>query len=717
MNESLPLMANLVVKVEGHTKLQRILFVNPETDALAHIDIDGKSARQEVSKISLWTELRDEGGIEWADDPYTELPFQHAITPAMKQRRDTAWDAISPLLKNTDVLDRSKFFKLINERAIELGIHKNTIRNWLIEYWQKGQTPAALYGARNKAGGKGKTRTAQATPDATAGTAKRGRARTIVPGVGVNVSVAHRRIINLSVKRFYHKNRQTSLRHTYLKMLRHFFQEAVAADEKGRVKVINPEAIITYRQFVYWARRESNPVTDTIARKGNTFFEKTLRPLLGNVTDDAIGPGYRYQIDATIADVYLVSSINRQTIIGRPVVYVVIDVWSRLIIGIYVGLENASWPTAMMALHNATIDKVEWCKSFDIDIEPHEWPTAGLSSTILGDRGEMLSTHADHLVKVLGIDVENTPPYRADWKSIVERIFGTLQAKFAPEIPAYVHKDYMPRLDDDHRLDATLTLREFTKVMIHCVLDHNSSIISGYPMHSDMVNDGVAAIPTELWAWGLKNRMGTMLKHSKEKILFGLLPTDKATISAHGVRFHGRRYKSTEPHVTAWFTNARRNGSNKVTVSYYPHNLDTVLVHDETHAGRFAVLRLNSHASTVWNLCVEEVLSNNVAASTNNGARTFDVIASKSTRQKAIEDITEEAVASKKSLGPDDRSKKEILAHMRENKKLEKAVGRLEQNAPRQTTSIPAQTEIRPIGKAPPIPYTRPQLKDLMDDD
>ncbi|WP_164907503.1 hypothetical protein [Clostridium septicum] len=48
---------------------------------------------------------------------------------------------------------------------------------------------------------------------------------------------------------------------------------------------------------------------------------------------DVSGPGSLYQIDATVADVYLVSEFNRNWIIGRPVLYMVLDSFSRMIVG------------------------------------------------------------------------------------------------------------------------------------------------------------------------------------------------------------------------------------------------------------------------------------------------------------------------------------------------------------------------------------------------
>lgn len=84
----------------------------------------------------------------------------------------------------------------------------------------------------------------------------------------------------------------------------------------------------------------------------------------------------------TVADVYLVSQFNRNWIIGRPVVYGVIDVFSRLVTGIYIGLEGPSWVGAMMALANAAMDKVEFCRNYGIEISAEEWPACHLPDAI-----------------------------------------------------------------------------------------------------------------------------------------------------------------------------------------------------------------------------------------------------------------------------------------------------------------------------------------------
>lgn len=97
-------------------------------------------------------------------------------------------------------------------------------------------------------------------------------------------------------------------------------------------------------------------------RKSAKEFESKHRPILSDSKSETNGPGTRFQIDATIADIYLVSSLDVNKVIGRPVIYAVIDVYSRIVTGLYVGLEGPSWVGAMMALDNMVADKVNFCK-------------------------------------------------------------------------------------------------------------------------------------------------------------------------------------------------------------------------------------------------------------------------------------------------------------------------------------------------------------------
>lgn len=72
-------------------------------------------------------------------------------------------------------------------------------------------------------------------------------------------------------------------------------------------------------------------------------------------------------MDATEADIYLVSKLDRSQVIGRPVIYMAVDVASQLIAGVYVGLQWGE-ESVIECLRNAASDKVEYAARYDIII-------------------------------------------------------------------------------------------------------------------------------------------------------------------------------------------------------------------------------------------------------------------------------------------------------------------------------------------------------------
>ncbi len=143
----------------------------------------------------------------------------------------------------------------------------------------------------------------------------------------------------------FRRNGRRSLTTCYnLWLDRHFFEDG--HDSKGhparvpRAEYANT-GVPTLAQFekVYYS---STDIIEAKRDRDPRRFALNYRPLVGTATAETWGPGSRFLIDATLADIYLVSRDNRSRIVGRPVIYVVIDVWSRLIVGLYVAIEDAS---------------------------------------------------------------------------------------------------------------------------------------------------------------------------------------------------------------------------------------------------------------------------------------------------------------------------------------------------------------------------------------
>lgn len=94
-------------------------------------------------------------------------------------------------------------------------------------------------------------------------------------------------------------------------------------------------------------------------------------------------------------------------------------------------------------------------------------------------------------------------------------------------------------------MDASLTLEEFTQIVIHLVLHHNQKIIDKYPLEKEMIAEQITATPINLWEWGLANKKGRLQAISDHN-LFGmnLLPKGKARITRASIKFKGLAYGS-----------------------------------------------------------------------------------------------------------------------------------------------------------------------------
>ncbi len=171
------------------------------------------------------------------------------------------------------------------------------------------------------------------------------------------------------------------------------------------------EEIPTFGQFRYWLEKERDIKKEISSRQSPKKYEQSHRGIIGDSTSEAMGPGY-FEIDATVGDIYLVSRYNRDWIIGRPVIYFVIDRFSRMIVGMYVGLDGPSWSGAMMAVANTSSNKKVFCKEYGIEIEEEDWPVHFLPEILLADRGELEGSNIQTLINVFGIKVQNTPKFQ-----------------------------------------------------------------------------------------------------------------------------------------------------------------------------------------------------------------------------------------------------------------------------------------------------------------
>lgn len=551
----------------------RIIYIDEPKDEFAFVSLDIEFCMPKWEKLSKIKEEIENNVLVRISDPYLKSIDENSISQLEREKRDFYWNIVSDVYENRllEILKSKTRAKVIQDISAISGMTAITLKRIFSKFWKRGMSKNALLPDYKKLGGKGKEKKLS---DKKIGKPRRVDANGDVV-VGINVTEDIKRQFELATEKCYRDSNKISLAETYNYILTHFFSDPIIKNGEKDFIVWDKDRIPTYDQFYYWFKKFKDPKKDIIFRDGIKEFELNNRELLSNSTIETNGPGTRFQVDATVADVYLVSSLDRNRIIGRPVVYAIIDVFSRLVTGIYAGLEGPSWMGAMMALDNMIADKVEFCKSYGINITEEQWPAHHLPDILIADRGEFEGYSVENLVNNLNIKVENTSPYRGDLKGIVERYFRTLNIKLKHMTPGAIQREFRKRGDIDYRLDATLTLEEFMRIFINLVIYHNKKIINEYPIEKEMLIDNIVATPLQLWNWGIENKKGRLRIVDREILRLNILPKGKASVSRAGIKFKGLYYGSKKALEEQWFIKSKVRSKEIV---YDPRNMNSIYI-------------------------------------------------------------------------------------------------------------------------------------------
>jgi hypothetical protein len=384
------------------------------------------------------------------------------------------------------------------------------------------------------------------------------------------------------------------------------FYTKTTVDEHGieHTYAIPAIEIPTFYQFRYLYYKEF-PIDEVInRRKGKKEFKLNHNANTKNEKFDAMGPGYRFEIDATYPPIYLVNSIKDGPI-GKPVVYHVIDTFTTLIAGIYVGIGYACWEGAASAIYNCIENKVDYCKKYGLEITDGEWPTTMLPIALRGDRGELCGKLSEKVIENLGVFIDTTPSFMANMKGTVEGSFNIQERKFKSILNGVIENDYRKRGGSDARTDAKMNLKEFTKCVIRCVINHNNKVMDHYPKSEGMIRDNVVATPANIWYWGIKNITGNQRSISSDYVQLNLMRSGKAKITKSGIEFNGRNYLCEKGNSEKWHIRARNLGIRYIDIRFDPRNMNNIYL---VNSNGFEVCILRKDEVLYLNRAYEEII-------------------------------------------------------------------------------------------------------------
>lgn len=601
-----PLRVGMLLRDGPGNRSVRVVHVEGIDGACVLFDCTDESALPETWRYSAIIDRIVKGA--WSEEVHDRyapdrLVDADSMTPGQRRslaKRRAVLDSLLAL--GNGLYDPDERGALISKLAVEKTCSKPTAYTILRLYFRGGMSPAALITAHDQCG-RLKHKAERADPRR-----KPGRPRRAGFGTGVAVTAAMRRDFDVAMAMLAPGQRKDTDA-GYKRYLMQFHLAQTTLDPKrGLLPVPGTEDLIPTREQFAWHVTKSEQLYVRLANRVlRRKASEATRVFLDTSRRHVTGPGARYQIDATILDVYIVSRFDRNLIVGRPTLYAVVDVFSGAIVGMWLSLDPPNWVSAARAIVNCLEDKAEFYRQFGIDLPPGLFPSRGLAAVILGDRGELASRLAESLTLATGTVLENAPPFTPVAKGMVEGTFKTLPAKLADEVPGWVRPDYKERGGPDYRLDATLTIDELTRLILGNIVRRNLEVRHGKPLDPDLVVDGVSASPLALWNYGCEELGLSARVFDPRSLQVKLLPSAQARATRHGLAVHtGMYYGNDELLSTPWMQRCIADKA-KIEVRYNPDLSTWVYVCDPLDPERIYAVELTPRCAKFANRTLAEI--------------------------------------------------------------------------------------------------------------
>ncbi|KQN25811.1 hypothetical protein ASE86_06305 [Sphingomonas sp. Leaf33] len=664
-----------------------------EGDDVVLFDLDAPDTRLvRRPRAEVVDEIRA-GAELLLDHAFDRHPNPAKLTEAQIKRRRKLFGLLQPLLERVpDIFDDRVRGRAIADLEREGVASAKTVHSAFDRYWRFGMSENALTPSFSRCG----------RGDRTPGETKLGRRPGEGKPLGVNVTRQMEKIFQKGLDRFYVGNRKNSLKGAYELTMTDFFVDEVVDPVTGKKQwfpriEFAQSGYPSFRQFRYWYDKHPDILGIRRKRAGGSKYDKDMRGIVGTAVAGLMGVGSRFEIDSTPLDIGCVSEINRTVPVSRPTFYQVTDVLSKMICGIYVGFENASWLAAGLAVRNVVEDKVEFCARYGVDIEAGQWPVQGLNpARYMADRGEFEGFDATEFVSKSTVTVEVAAPYRGDQKGSTEKKFDQFHRLLRTKLDGMIEKQVRERGDADYRRDAILNLNEVTACVIEvAIFLNNHNKLVDYPRTREMIAEGVPAIPVMLWDWCIDRGMDELTRASVSKVEFALLPVANATVTPMGYRYRNLYYKPAGREQWKVFDRARQDGVKAARVSYHPLRTTNIYLHEAGDDGSdFVVLELTDRSVAYADVSFDDATALKKADDVDTANRQQDRFVGLARLSSTIGGINASAKAERKRP----LTASQAQGH-RPNKVDERDRERSRRGTGLPTTSV-AANDVEPLGKA-----------------
>ncbi|WP_395338515.1 transposase [Ningiella sp. W23] len=492
------------------------------------------------------------------------------VLPLVKSEKflskiEERFNTIKGIVEHPEYLYSGIRGKLVSDAATLHGTSSASIYRALRDYWTFGQTMYALADRYHKSGGSGKRRVFKKKPGA--------RNRYSLSNSAILDSEFREAMLVVIMQ--FHIALDKSLTYTHNRFV-------------SLCKSLNPalttQEIPSIHSLKFFFRTELSKHRVVRSKLSQKEYDKNHRPLHGTAAGSVYGPGARFEIDSTKGDMVAVRKDNRTEIVGRLTIYLVCDVYSRLVVGFYVGFQESHYRSASLALLNTFSDKTYLLKKHGISPKlTNQWGSTGRPQAILADKAELFGDQSTHLANTTGIRIENTASGRSEAKGCIEKLLDLIQMAYSGNLQGKSNKETLKKAGAiDGRLTAFLSRDEIEAIVVSQILAWNKyAVLDNYDCDPDFPDD-LPLTPQNIWDWALKNRSGRLPPVDMQQMKTAILPKGFATVSAKGIKFNGLYYDSPELRESGWFERTKgTKRPSRLVVHFDPMIVNNVFAIDE----------------------------------------------------------------------------------------------------------------------------------------
>lgn len=414
--------------------------------------------------------------------------------------------------------------EVLDDLAKKYDISRKSIDRLIRNYLQSGLTEASIVDQRWM---------------------KRGAKRPVKEKSCVSIEKVNKWIqpFNDAISQYKKSKGNMSLQQVYDIMCINHFSTVIF--DGNHTSVSESEKKPSFWQFFRYYEKTVSPEERDKIRMGEKQQRNNKRILHGTSDSDVEGCYDRCEMDAWEVNVSLVDEDDPERVVSNPILYMIKDVATRMIVAASIAFDNNSIVGCLNCIANLNEDKRTLLTKYGItEFEEETWLTGYQPRSLLADNGsDFISNELFRIMNELNIIELIAEPGMGSRKAIIERSFGDIHKRFAGFWTRHGHitKDH----DSNHHKEAVLNIKEFTKMFFQEIIDYNKTPHQGISISRDMSKKKVSPVPYLVMQYYAPDKNARNLPQGDEFLRI-LLKKDKAKYDRRGVLYCNLYYRNDE---------------------------------------------------------------------------------------------------------------------------------------------------------------------------